>query len=282
MKKQYALWFIQIRQIHEQWHLCGMCNVRKPILDFDRHPTCKIGFDISRCKPCRKETSYKWRCTQNGYFATLVHSAKWNQATRYSRKGLNPPKFQLTKEYLQEMYYKQNGKGFYSHIPMKLMPLSHWQLSLERLNPEKDYVPGNVVLEAYEFNTPCQWTLEKILDIPSLIRAQKNITFDDLNAAKNPLRKPYRTRRKQLVYNDNCYCHDCNQWKSIDAFIPSRLTICHLCRSRETMRYQNTFRGHILHMLSGARRRSRVRRSTVNDTRNEFNLTSHAVFDMVK
>eukprot|EP01083_Nonionella_stella_P065377 171246_1 len=261
MKKQYALWFVQIRQIHEEVYQYGMCNLRKPRRDFDRHITCKLGFDISRCKCCRKESSYQWRCTEDGYFATLVYSAKWNQVTRYNRKGLDPPEFQLSKQYLQEMYYKQIGKGFYSHIPLRLMPLSDWQASLERLNPDNDYVQGNVVFEAYEFNTACQWSLGKILQIPSLIRASTNIKLDDSNTAKNPLRKAYRTRRKPHVHDNTCYCHDCNQWKLIGEFHPRRRTICKLCRSRETMIYQNTFRG---------------------DTRNEFKLTFNDGFDMLE
>eukprot|EP01083_Nonionella_stella_P175858 613704_1 len=103
------------------------------------------------------------------------------------------------------MYKHQNNQGYYSHIPLNPRPLSDWQVSLERLDPSCDYVLGNMVLEALEFNSRCQWNVEKIVQIPSLIRAPPNITLHDLNDAQsaqtNKLKKRPKFYQKALFHN---------------------------------------------------------------------------------
>eukprot|EP01083_Nonionella_stella_P007027 20329_1 len=144
------------------WFHCKTCKVDRPIDAFYKDSKLKLGYCTSRCKHCR----YEHRCTEFGFFSELVSRAKGHQANRHRKKGVEPPLFRLTVEHLQELYKKQNMLGFYSHIPLKLRPLSDWQVSLERLNPSCDYIPDNVVLEALEFNNRCQWNVEKILQIP--------------------------------------------------------------------------------------------------------------------
>eukprot|EP01083_Nonionella_stella_P105743 304355_1 len=120
----------------------------------------------------------------SGCFSKLIRGAKTSQEKRYIKKGGNVPAFALTKEYMNILYDKQNGLGFYSHIQLNLRRLSDWQLSLERLDRNRDYVHSNVVLEACEFNAACQWNLDKIMQIPLLICAPCTITLDELNDAR--------------------------------------------------------------------------------------------------
>ncbi|NBS68000.1 hypothetical protein EBT31_03675, partial [bacterium] len=69
----------------------------------------------------------------------------------------------------------QEGKCYYSGIPMSFEKQSKWKASLERLDPLKGYVSGNVVFICWEFNTfdnrarivysnggSCNWSKEKI------------------------------------------------------------------------------------------------------------------------
>eukprot|EP01083_Nonionella_stella_P243071 847307_1 len=183
---------------------------------------------------------------------------------------------------MQELYEKQGAKGFYSRVPLQLRPLSHWQASLERLNPFGDYVHDNVVLVALEFNTASQWNLQKIAAIPSLIQASANITMDDLNRAKQqPKRNPKRIQRS-LLQNNVYYCYDCEKWISVFKFYPSHLTSCKLCRVKYQYEYRNSLRGFIKHMMANARWHSKSRKSTKEDTRNECTITDHDVFHMLE
>eukprot|EP01083_Nonionella_stella_P268382 907255_1 len=162
------------------------------------------------------------------------------------------------------------------------MPLSDWQTSLERLDPDKDYVLNNVALDACEFNTSCQWSLEKILQIPLLIHKPSDITLNDLNAAQSPLRREHRTRMQALIFNNSHYCYGCGQWKPSYDFFSSRRTLCKSCYGPRVYKYRNTLRGFIKNSLSYAKRRSKLRLSKGSDTRNDFNLTFDDVSDMLE
>eukprot|EP01084_Bolivina_argentea_P216759 368173_1 len=152
------------------------------------------------------------------------------------------------------MHNKQNGVGFYSHVPLTFRPLSDWQASLERLNPDLDYTCDNVVLDALEFNCPGQWSEAKVMQIPSLIYASSNITINDLNEAKlKPKRKSIRNR-KSLFKDNKYYCHYCHQWMSSDQFYRCSNTICKNCKIEHRFHYGNTLRGYMINMLNNARK----------------------------
>lgn len=65
----------------------------------------------------------------------------------------------LTFEYLMKLYELQNGKCYYTNKPLKILHASEWKtnfresISLDRLDPEKGYVKGNVVYCLYSINT---------------------------------------------------------------------------------------------------------------------------------
>jgi hypothetical protein len=64
---------------------------------------------------------------------------------------------------LIRQYVKQEGRCFYSNIPMTACHDGWWQMSLERLDQEKGYEPYNVVWICLAFQTPKQWSREKFL-----------------------------------------------------------------------------------------------------------------------
>eukprot|EP01083_Nonionella_stella_P130768 396965_1 len=177
-----------------------------------------------------------------GYLNKVKCNAKRSQMTRYIKRGLHPPVFSLTTQYLYALYNKQNGKGFHSLISLNLRPLSDWQVSLERLDPYADYVVDNVVLEALEFNVRKQWFADKIDSIPSMIHAPTNVTLSDLYNARSP---------------DN-------------AAKPTRVN------------YVNSLRGYVKRMVHNAGKSSKKRKSTGNDTRNECTITERDIFDLLE
>src|SRR5438128_381199 len=68
----------------------------------------------------------------------------------------------ITLEYLKGVWDKQDGKCFYSGIQMQTKPNSDWKCSVERLDPDKGYIKGNVILACHELNCRTQWSIEKI------------------------------------------------------------------------------------------------------------------------
>eukprot|EP01083_Nonionella_stella_P108306 314854_1 len=256
--------------------LCKRCKSHLPsISGFYRSPSNKSGFDTS-CKSCREDVKFQWKCTPHGFFTRLISTAKASQNRRYEKKGLKAPAFLLTKEYLHTLYDKQNGLGFYSHIPLALRPLSHWQTSLERLNPNQDYVHDNVVLDACEFNNTCQWSTKKVIAIPSLIASSSNATLQDLNYARiQPRRKK---SKKTLTQNKKLYCYDCHEWKDTDVFYKRNSHICRSCFAQ----YDPTLRGFMNILRTRAKHNCKYKMSSDDDTRNEFTLTLDDSFDLLE
>lgn len=98
-------------------------------------------------------------------------------------KSISCP-FNLTAEYLQELWVKQNGKCYYTDtaISFELIALSgkapdHSTPSLDRLDPIKGYVVGNVVWCAYAINRmKNEFSLEEFLYMCDLITKTRGRT----------------------------------------------------------------------------------------------------------
>eukprot|EP01083_Nonionella_stella_P193575 714797_1 len=254
------LLLLQSRTIHNTKLQCTRCKSQFPVASgFYKNKTTKSGFDTS-CKSCREDVKYQWRSTPHGFLTKLVHAAKSRHNKRYRKKGLEAPFFELTKEYLQFLYEKQNGLGFYSHIPLALQPFSHWTASLERLDPNRDYVHDNVVFDACEFNHRCQWNTGKVMQIPSLILAPSKATIPDINHAKVlPQRKE---SRKGLTQNNTYYCYDCHKWRETELFYPMNRIRCRSCFVQYVLACNNTLRGFMNRLWRNAKYSSKLKVSS--------------------
>ena len=189
-----------------------------------------------------------------------------------------PPPFDLSTECLSKLYESQNGKGYYSHIPLKLRPLSDWQASLERLNPKSDYVSDNIVFEALEFNNTCQWSKGKVLEIPRLIHESGSLGLEDLQIARV---KPSIKRIQRPLDDHNC-CYGCHQSLSTDNFYAAHPKICKSCHNLRTQRFKNTLRGYMIFLLGSARGTSLRKRSTKDDNRGECTISLDELFNILE
>lgn len=249
---------------------CKKCNVFRPPHAFYKHVRRKVGIDTSTCKQCR----YDLKCTPAGYFAKLVNQAKYHQKMRYRKKGIDCPPFALTKEFIRTLYKKQNGRGYYSNTPMILRPLSDWQVSLERLDPNADYVDGNVVLDTLEFNSRCQWTLEKVIQIPSLIHSRtSNITMDVLSYSETTPKKEKWKKPPAKIADGKYYCYYCHQWLSFASFYGASRLQCKSCRQQVINQNNKTLRGFLVKLLLNAKHHSYQKPHSIRNS--EMNLSRH-------
>eukprot|EP01083_Nonionella_stella_P096802 272183_1 len=126
-KRQWSLERRRISTVLHDLYQCKKCEIAKPFSEFYRNSSYRFGIITTNCKLCRRIEDHERRCTPLGYLNKLRYNATSNQIKRYTKRGLQPPVFSLTIEYLQTLYNEQNGKGYYSNIPLRLQPLCDWQ-----------------------------------------------------------------------------------------------------------------------------------------------------------
>lgn len=98
--------------------------------------------------------SWRSRCLN---YPNIMFGKALQQAKKRAEKRGTP--FDLDKEYLMEIFEKQEGNCFYSGIKMNIVKEDHaslhdpMKMSLDCIEPEKGYIKGNVVWSAYCVNT---------------------------------------------------------------------------------------------------------------------------------
>lgn len=160
---------------------CTVCHVEFPITEFyirtDRNKP------ISRCRKCnQKANKDSWnKLTEDERKKRFEENRLWRNKEINkgnlkvymtsklcgikSRSIKNNLPFDLTIDYLIELFQSQNGKCYYTHNDINIQcnrglgknlisfPEHRYQASLDRLIPEKGYVKGNVVWCGWLINT---------------------------------------------------------------------------------------------------------------------------------
>ena len=129
------------------------CNKCKKIYPYDTE-----NFNSSRsyCKFCvKKDGKKRYQSLMNNLTAEKLLKIRCEQAyQRACKKGWD---FDLTLEYLLEIYNKQNGKCFYSGIPMEIslkgFTNNTYTLSIDRIDSNVGYIKNNIVLCCDAINT---------------------------------------------------------------------------------------------------------------------------------
>lgn len=137
---------------------CVRCRADKPREEFAKEKRNRDGRK-SYCKKCMSEITtqyHKERRTKDWAFR-LLGLARTSTSGGGNRKRQMRTreweKMNLTVEYLRELYDVQDGKCAYFNIPLQLdggMGLR--SITLDRLNCDRGYVQGNVVLASRAAN----------------------------------------------------------------------------------------------------------------------------------
>lgn len=122
------------------------------------------------CSKCKNEDEKDFRIAKVGYRSLCVHCLSeqkaqarlkrpvWKErctkiANRAASSGLD---FDLTPDFMQDLFEKQEGKCFYTDYPMQPdygKGLSQHSLSVDRVVPAWGYTQSNIVLCTIQANT---------------------------------------------------------------------------------------------------------------------------------
>jgi len=129
---------------------CSKCKKIKNIDNFYiRRDSKKFNARVSHCIKCMSIYNKKYteprRLAESNKEVVSMHragNAIKKAKIRAKKKKLN---FNINKKYLYELFIKQGGRCYFSNIKMeRSCKLNIFSPSLDRLNPNKGYVKGNV------------------------------------------------------------------------------------------------------------------------------------------
>ena len=129
---------------------CSECSGVKPIKKFqeirDRSPK---PYRLSICYDCKNEETRKTQAADPKKYL----NTRWSRLKQSSaRDGIV---FSVRREHLLRLYEMQDGKCFYTDLPLSLDGLGRKNsltLSVDKIEPQHGYVLGNIVLCAFRVN----------------------------------------------------------------------------------------------------------------------------------
>ena len=151
--------------------ICNICNVEKPIEEFRlcrtkyRYKKCKKCTNTTYCKICNKKAGGKKKCARcydeargvvrefkcrkhslESWLKMLLRSTKLSGKTRNRPVKENDLDFDL----LLGLWEKQNGLCAITNMAMNTQSTDITSASVDRIDPLRGYLKGNVMLT-------CQW-----------------------------------------------------------------------------------------------------------------------------
>jgi hypothetical protein len=126
--------------------VCSKCGTPKSLDDFSPHPKCKGG-KRGTCKSCASTFSVKWQALKK---STLVGQLEYLLRSAKSRARASEVPFDLGIDFLIKLHEDQNGVCSVTKLRFCNEPTeshaSPYALSIDRIQPKKGYVEGNVQL----------------------------------------------------------------------------------------------------------------------------------------
>ena len=253
------------KDVKEDARICNKCNIIKDMSEFGPKVNGKFG-KCSICHQCQKIYAMNNRNTFDGFMGIILTSAEKHANFHLSKGRKEAGIFDLTLEQLVYLWARQNGKCYYSGIP--IVPLSHsnWQCSLERLDDNLGYIMDNVAFICLELNVAAKWTLDKIKQVPLLTQKyyDNSIISKEIDNDLNKERKGYS--RRPIVSDNRGYirCNKCDIFKLRTEFHEQISGGCKDCQRLKGHNNRDTMRGTLRKLLGGAKGSSKYR-DTISD-----------------
>lgn len=130
-----------------QLKVCSVCKVEKKLEEFTANKNQPSGY-MGYCKDCNNERNKRYRKGPT----TLNRACKriFSYLTRRCRvKGFD---LDISVEYLEELFEKQNGLCLYTNEPLELSAGKVNTLSVDRIDSSKGYVKENIALTTWQVN----------------------------------------------------------------------------------------------------------------------------------
>lgn len=134
---------------------CHKCGKFLPVSEFAKHQAYpyRDGHD-ARCRKCRIKQTRECKKKYSGDYALskILQMRFLAARDRANKRGIP---FNLTKEYLKELWDKQEGKCAISGIEMtfdQCKGRTATNVSIDQINPNEGYVVGNVQLVCMAVN----------------------------------------------------------------------------------------------------------------------------------
>lgn len=251
--------------------VCINCGFEKPIDAFaPENCSRNISTHKNTCRKCKNGLDAEYRNTQGGYLKNLVKNAKLNSKRR-SEDRPDAGTFDITYDDILEMWKSQQGRCYYSNVPLKTVTKADFQTSIERLDTEKGYEKDNVVLCALEFNDTIQWSKEKVIEMIKLLQDDHDFTETDFTFTKKQPVKFQRAVYDKAIYHQ---CNKCFEVKLLNQFNKNKSTGCKPCvKMLDQQRIDNP-RSSLLLMLKTARSncKKRADKSHLNERDCTFDI----------
>lgn len=230
---------------------CNICKIEKNYIEFEH--------GRYQCRKCRNKI-YKERINSDKivYLGKLINYSVGTAKRRLSKGRKAAGTHELNIEDISRIYENQNGKCYYSGLPLVLKQLSDWQCSIERKDQNEGYVMNNVVLICQEFQCSSQWTCDKYKEFTKLIFMQ-----NDTNTIEKVARKKSIRQKLKNVLIDNVVhyeCKYCNTFKCLNDFNACIVNGCKDCVAIYNKKYRETPIGHLKNRLCDMKSHSKTRK----------------------
>ncbi len=227
--------------------LCPTCNIEKPKSDFAKYYRTSDGLQYE-CKACNKETKAVYRQTYTGYMKQLAQHAKRNAKKRGDAGRNDAGVCEICFDDLDEMWTKQNGRCYYSNIPMNI-DRNDWKVSVERLDPSQGYTKQNTALCCIEFNNSSQWSLDKIQEMKNILASNPTGQTHDFEVPPKQRKTRVPVVKSEINGIDHYNCTYCGQIKPLSEFHARINNGCIPCQKILKKQYDNTPRGALKCLL---------------------------------
>ena len=236
---------------------CPRCNEMKPLNAYSYNRTLSDGLDCW-CKSCRYECGYNQRNTFKGFMKTLLKTAYHSAKDRKEKGRIEAGIYDMTFDDILLLWESQQGLCHYSNLPMITQVNRNWKCSLERLDPDKGYIRGNVVLCCSEFNNACQWSQAKVSEIHYVLT--QTHTYKPIGFTREDPKTRAVITKNVIDGVDHYNCNVCGEIKPRSDFSPHITDGCRECQKSRRKRYYDSPRGMITQLAGGSRLRSRKKR----------------------
>jgi len=249
------------REVIDGKKYCSHCGEELPEENFYKAPN---GNNSNVCAICAKKYRDERGKDFNVFINHLLYSAQHSASQRKNKNRIEAGICELTLEDLFNQVEIQEHKCYYSGIPLSYIKKSHFQCSLERLNPSLGYLKNNICLSVLELNSASQWSKEKIKLIPSLVnkeidlhKLQEDVNFARTYDNRNLKPRENKSRNKAyIVIIKNIkwlLCYKCDTMKVSYEFPVGRQTICKDCEKIKNKKYVNSLRGFVVKLLNASK-----------------------------